>query len=241
MKKLMIGSAIALCAAVVCPALESANVVGYLDYNLSYGFNFFAPVFEKVDPSEDLMLSDITLSDAGDGQSLIQIVTTTGALGPAYYWFSALAAGTTEDCWFDQDNWEPVDFSLTDGQGFYVYAATATAKAKVNGQVRNNVFNVPLSYGFNCVGNSTPVDLDIQAMKLENAGDGQSLIQVVNTTGALGAAYYWFSALAAGTTEDCWFDQDLWEPVSGVTYLAGQGFYLYCATANGTLVLPSAL
>ena len=81
----------------------------------------------------------------------------------------------------------------------------------------------------------------VHDMRLENAGDGQSLIQVVTTTGSLGAAYYWFSAANAGTAEDCWFDQDLWEPVSGVTYLAGEGFYLYCATANGTLVIPSAL
>ena len=236
----MFVAAVALCATVPCKAIESANVVGYLDYNLSYGYNFFSPVFEKVDGS-DLMLSDISLADAGDGQSLIQIITTGGTLGPAYYWFSALNAGTSEDCWFDQDLWEPVDFALTDGQGFYVYAATSTAKAKVNGQVRNDVFNVPLSYGFNCVGNSTPVDLDIQDMAMTNAGDGESYIQVVTTAGALGATYYWFSAMNAGTAEDCWFNQDLWEPVSGVTYLAGEGFYLYCSTANGTLVLPSAL
>ena len=241
MKKLMIVAAAALCATVSSKAVESANVVGYLDYNLSYGYNFFSPVFEKVDSSEDLMLSDITLADAGDGQSFIQIVTTGGLLGPAYYWFSALNAGTAEDCWFNQDAWEPVEFALNDGQGFYIYAATANAKAKVNGQVRNNVFNVPLAYGYNCVGNSTPVDLDIQEMALANAGDGQSFIQVVTTGGLLGPAYYWFSALNAGTTEDCWFDQDAWEPIAGVTYLAGQGFYLYCATANGTLVLPSAL
>ena len=220
--------------------MESANVVGYLDYNLSNGFNFFAPVFEKVDGS-DLMLSDIALEDAGDGQSLIQIVTTGGALGPKYSWFSAASAGTTEDCWFDENAWEPVDFALADGQGFYIYAATATAKAKVSGQVRDDVFTVPLSLGFNCVGNSTPADIDIQAMKLANAGDGQSLIQVVTSAGALGPKYSWFSAASAGTTEDCWFDENAWEPISGVTYLAGEGFYLYCATANGTLILPCAL
>ena len=216
-------------------------MVGYLDYNLSYGYNFFSPVFEKVDPTEDLMLSDISLADAGDGESFIQIITTGGLLGPAYYWFSAMNAGTAEDCWFDQDAWEPVDFALTDGQGFYVYSATATAKAKVNGQVRNDVFSVPLAYGYNCVGNSTPKDVDIQEMKLENAGDGESFIQVVTTGGLLGPAYYWFSAMNAGTAEDCWFDQDAWAPIDGVTYLAGEGFYLYCATANGTLKLPSAL
>ena len=220
--------------------MESANVVGYLDYNLSYGFNFFSPVFEKVDGS-DLMLSDISLEDAGDGLSLIQIVTTGGALGATYSWMSAASTGEAEDCWFDQDNWMPVDFALSDGQGFYVYSGTANAKAKVNGQVRNSVFNVPLAYGFNCVGNSTPKDLDIQDMKLENAGDGLSLIQVVTTGGALGAAYSWMSAASTGEAEDCWFDQDNWAPISSVTYLAGEGFYLYCGTANGTLVLPSAL
>ena len=220
--------------------MESANVVGYLDYNLAYGYNFFAPVFEKTDGS-DVMLSDISLSDAGDGQSLIQIVTTAGGLGASYYWASPIITGEAEDCWFDMDAWAPVDFALTDGQGFYVYAGTATAKAKVSGQVRDNVFNVPLSYGYNCVGNSTPVDLDIQDMALANAGDGQSLIQVVTTAGALGASYYWASPIITGEAEDCWFDMDAWAPVSGVTYLAGEGFYLYCATANGTLVLPSAL
>ena len=197
-------------------------------------------MFEKVDGS-DLMLSDITLADAGDGQSFIQVVTTGGTLGPMYYWMSAASTGEAEDCWFDQDNWLPVDFSLADGQGFYIYVATATANAKVNGQVRDNVFNVPLAQGYNCVGNSTPVDLDIQAMSLTNAGDGQSFIQVVTTGGLLGPMYYWMSAASIGEAEDCWFDQDNWAPISSVTYLAGEGFYLYCATANGTLVLPSAL
>ena len=69
------------CATVPYKAIESANVVGYLDYSLSYGYNFFAPVFEKVDPTEDLMLSDISLADAGDGASYIQVVTTGGELG----------------------------------------------------------------------------------------------------------------------------------------------------------------
>ena len=86
------------CAAVVCPALESANVVGYLDYNLSNGFNFFAPVFEKVDSTQDLMLSDISLADAGDGQSFIQVVTADGTLGSVYYWMSAASTGEAEDC-----------------------------------------------------------------------------------------------------------------------------------------------
>ena len=229
------------CAAVVCPAIESANVVGYLDYNLASGFNFFAPVFEKVDSTEDLMLSDIKLADAGDGASYIQVVTTAGALGSMYYWMASETTGEAEDCWFDMDGWAPVDFALNDGQGFYIYAGTATAKAKVNGQVRNNVFNVPLAAGFNCVGNSTPVDLDLQDMALTNAGDGASYIQVVTTGGLLGAMYYWMASETTGEAEDCWFDMDGWAPISGVTYPAGKGFYLFCGTSNGTLVLPSAL
>ena len=228
------------CAAVVCPALESANVVGYLDYNLAYGYNFFAPVFEKTDGS-DVRLSDISLADAGDGESTIQIVTTAGALGSLYSWTSPDVTGEAEWCWFDMVNWAPVDFALTDGQSFYLYAATASAKAKVAGQVRNDVFNVPLAYGYNCVGNSTPIDVDIQDMALSNAGDGESNIQVVTTAGGLGAVYSWTSPDVTGEAEWCWFDMVNWAPVADVTYLAGEGFYLYCATANGTLVLPSAL
>ena len=198
-------------------------------------------MFEKVDPTEDLMLSDISLADAGDGLSLIQIVTTGGGLGASYYWVSPDTTGEATWTWFDMDSWAPVDFALTDGQGFYLYSGTANAKAKVNGQVRNNVFRVPLASGYNCVGNSTPVDLDIQEMALENAGDGLSLIQVVTTGGGLGASYYWVSPDTTGEATWTWFDMDAWAPVAGVTYLAGQGFYLYSGTANATLVLPSAL
>ena len=122
----MIAGVFALCGAVSSQALESANVVGYLDYSLAYGYNFFAPVFEKVDPTEDLMLSDIKLEDAGDGLSLIQIITTNGTLGPSYYWFSAVTAGTSEDCWFDQDAWEPVSgVTYLAGEGFYLSCGTA--------------------------------------------------------------------------------------------------------------------
>ena len=107
--------------------------------------------------------------------------------------------------------------------------------------MRDSVFNVPLAKGYNCVGNSTPVDLDIQSMSLDNAGDGLSFIQVVTTGGGLGATYSWMSAASTGEADDCWFDQDAWAPVDGVTYLAGEGFYLYCGTTTGVLVLPSAL
>ena len=220
--------------------MESANVVGYLDYTLARGFNFFSPVFEKTDGS-DVMLSDIALKNAGDGESYIQIVTTAGGLGPKYFWISPDMTGEADWSWFDMDNWAPVDFALTDGQGFYVYAGTTTAKAEVAGQVRDNVFNVPLARGFNCVGNSTPVDLDVQDMALSNAGDGQSYIQVVTSAGALGPKYFWISPDMTGEADWSWFDMDNWAPISGVTYLAGEGFYLYCGTTTGTLVLPSAL
>ena len=198
-------------------------------------------MFEKVNSSEDLMLSDISLADAGDGLSYIQIITTGGLLGPVYYWASPEVTFEAEWCWFDMDNWAPVDFALADGQGFYIASGTANAKAKVNGQVRNDVFSVPLASGFNCVGNSTPKDLDLQEMTLANAGDGLSYIQVVTTAGLLGPVYYWASPEVTFEAEWCWFDMDNWAPVSGVTYLAGQGFYLSCGTANGTLELPSAL
>ena len=84
-------------------------------------------------------------------------------------------------------------------------------------------------------------DLMLSDITLADAGDGLSLIQIITTAGGLGPVYYWFSAETAGTSDDCWFDQDNWVPVSDVTYLAGQGFYLSCGTSNGTLVLPCAL
>ena len=112
------------CATVPCKALESANVVGYLDYSLSSGFNFFAPVFEKVDGT-DLMLSDISLADAGDGQSFIQIVTTAGGLGDVYYWTPPEVTGEAAWCWFDMNAWAPAVATYLAGEGFYLYCATA--------------------------------------------------------------------------------------------------------------------
>ena len=103
--------------------MESANVVGYLDYSLQYGYNFFSPVFEKVDGS-DLRLSDISLADAGDGLSLIQIVTTAGGLGDVYYWSSPIVTGEAEDCWFDMNAWAPATGTYLAGEGFYLYCGT---------------------------------------------------------------------------------------------------------------------
>ena len=84
-------------------------------------------------------------------------------------------------------------------------------------------------------------DVMLSDITLTNAGDGESTIQIVTTGGALGALYSWTSPDVTGEADWCWFDQNAWAPVSDVTYLAGEGFCLYCGTANGTLVLPCAL
>jgi hypothetical protein len=128
MKKLMFAAVAAFCGTVM--AIESANVVGYQNYPLEQGYNFYSPVFEAV--SGDMSIQDIKIQGdyvTGGGANCICLLDADGVAQGTYGWWTPDdGTGEEEGCWFDGDNWALIEDTIAAGQGLYVYAEDAGLK-----------------------------------------------------------------------------------------------------------------
>ena len=184
-------------------------------------------------------------SVSGSGANFICLLDENGLYTGSYEWWMP-EDGTGEDagCWFDGDNWEKIDVSLSDGQGFYIYTVDSGLTIQSAGAVKLTSYAKPLGVGYNIVGNCSPVDLDIQKIKIEGSsitGSGANFICRLDADGVYAGSYEWWLP-EDGTGEDagCWFDGDNWETIEA-TIKAGEGLYLYTVDSGLTLTLPCAL
>ena len=227
--------------------MESANIVGYQNYPLEQGYNLYSPVFETVS-GDAMSLQELKLQgDAvtGSGANFICLLNEGGVATGTYGWWTPDdGTGEDEGCWFDGDNWAVIDETVAEGQGFYVYAEDAGLTIQSAGAVKLEAYSKELAQGYNLVGNCSPVDLDIQSVKLVGdtiTGSGANFICLLNNGGvAQGTIGWWIPDDGTGEDAGCWFDGDNWALIEG-SVAAGEGLYLYCEDAGLKLELPKAL
>ena len=103
----------------------------------------------------------------------------------------------------------------------------------MSGKVGDADYETTSVAGFNFVGNTTPVDIDIQKIKLvgdvNEYGDN---IQILDEGGAAVEQYLW--------TADGWIDFNTFE-LAEKTISAGQGLLIETANSGVTISVPSAL
>lgn len=191
------------CAAVGFASIESSNVVGYQTKETVSGFNFVIPTFDPVAAGK-LDIQDIKIANATDWADNIQILDEGGATMAAYVYASAEQSGQEADGWLN-DEGELAVLALEKGQGILVDTA-AEANVTFAGQVSTEDTVVETVPGFNFVGNNTPVAINIQDIKIENATDWADNIQILDEGGATIAAYVWASAEQSGQESDGWLD-----------------------------------
>lgn len=239
MKKLMFG----LVAAAACTAMAeitSANVVGYQQYDLVQGYNFYSPVFEAV--SGTMNLQDLQLINAaGDGTENIVLIDNDGMTQGQYSWFSDEQTGEGKDGWFDMDAWAFYDVDIENGQGFYIYTKKMGVKIQSSGAVKLEPYSKTLKMGYNIVGNCSPVAINIQDVKLVDAkGDGTESIISIDSEGMTQGQFSWFSDEQTGEGKDGWFDMDAWD-FYDFEIAAGEGLYVYAKKDGVKLTIPSAI
>ena len=229
----------------ICKSILS-YVVGYQNYPLEQGYNLYSPVFEAVGESMSIQnLKVVGEYVSGSGANNICFLNASGVATGTYGWWTPDdGTGEDEGCWFDGDNWAVIDDTVTTGQGFYIYAEDANISIQCSGQVRLTDYSIELSQGYNVVGNSSPVDLDLSALKLVGetvSGSGANNICLLNASGVATGTYGWWTPDdGTGEDEGCWFDGDNWAVIED-TVVAGQGLYLYCEDAGLKLQFPKAL
>ena len=121
--------------------------------------------------------------------------------------------------------------------------STDDLSVTIAGEVSTNDTELATVYGFNFVGNSTPVPINIQDIQIDVADDeatGADNIQILDDGGATVATYYWMPAYAFGGTKSGWFDADA-SDLADVELAPGQGV-LMDSTADGiTITIPAAI
>ena len=166
---------------------------------------------------------------------------SAGLTGVVYTWYLDSAVGSGVDGWFNGDVYVEGE-SIPLGTGLYLNCPTANVGVQYAGQVYNGALTNDLpNIGYNMVGNCTPVDIDIQDLKLVGAGgDGnEMIIGYSESAGLTGVVYTWYLDSAVGSGIDGWFNGDIY--VEDMPLAPGEGVYLNCPTANVKFVIPSAL
>ena len=222
----------------------SSNIVGYQKVTLQPGFNFVAPQFTAVGGGAiDLQSIKLDIDDSlASGGDNIQILDDGGSTVATYYWMPAYAFGGTQSGWFDADVGDLADVTIANGLSVLV-DSTDDLTVTVSGEVSTNDTEVDSVAGFNFVGNSTPVAINIQDIQIDlddSEATGGDNIQILDDGGATLATYYWMPAYAFGGTKSGWFDADVGD-LADVDLDPGQGVLLD-ATADGiTITVPSAI
>ena len=240
MKKLMIAGVVGLCAAVTF-ALESANVVGYQTSNLAQGYNLYAPTFVNVDGGSMNIQDMKIIGSEGWATEIIYMLNDEGLLtGQSYSW-NCPDNGFDTWCWVDDLTGEVADISITNGQGFYLYADAEGLSMQVSGGVKMGALTKDLSFGYNITGNFSPVDVNIQKFKINGSeGWATEIIYVLDDQGLLTSQSYSWNCPDNGFDDWCWVD-DLTGEVANFTLAPGQGIYLYSDGDSYTLELPTVL
>ncbi len=215
-----------------CKTTPSA--VGYQQYELQVGFNLFAPVFESLSPS-GYDLQDMKIVNPQGGE-YIQTLDADGIAGDSYDWRQNRTTG--EYSW-QLSRQDVVGETISAGGGFYIYVEEKGEDGpyvQLSGSVRPRDVEIPLKAGFNLVGNSSPVNLDLQQLKIKNPQGGE-YIQTLDADGIAGDSYDWRQNRTTG--EYSW--QLSRQDVVGVTVKAGEGLYVYAEEDGASLVIPSAI
>ncbi len=252
MKKLMFAAALALGATCFAESIES-NVVGYQTYDLKKGYNTYAPVFESVNSASELSIQDIKLvgSDGG-GVDLIRVLDdgnvtadyswmTTDDGAPVDGWYN-LALSETDENFFVKD-------SIPLGKGIYVYISSVISDVKkvqiqLSGSVKLEPLTLNVPIGYTMLGNSLPVPVPIQNVKLNSSdGGGVDLIRVLDD-GNVTADYSWMTT-GDGAPVDGWYNLSLPETDENFfvkdSLQPGQGLYLYVSSTGLSVTFSNSV
>lgn len=164
--------------------------------------------------------------------------------GVSYSWLSPDMSGEEDFCWFDIDNWERVeDFTVTDGMGFFIFTDAGNVKIQAAGSVKLGKYSKVLAAGYNLTGNFTPVEIDVQNLKIVGSeGNMTEFIYFIDAEGQdAGISYSWLSPDMSGEEEFCWFDIDNWEPVEGCTVKPGEALFMFADEGGVSYELPAVL
>ena len=218
---------------VLLRANEQSICVGYAQSGLQNGATMVAPQFLPVD---GVALSLDSLSPTGEGTSdsvEIQTLDAAGRTVTAYTWNDW---ASDKACWVNGD-FEPVTgVTFAPGQGLWVSGASTAQGLQSVGKVGSADVLVQLRSGATATGNPFPVSVSLNDIVPEGDGLSDAVeIQTLDAAGRTVDAYTWNDW---ASSEPCWVNGDF-EPVTGVTFAAGQGLWVSGSSTSQYLRFPA--
>lgn len=188
------------------------------------GFNFIAPTFENV-AEGGVDIQDIKLSEgAAEYSDNIQLLDVGGATTEMYLY--------TADGWIDADTFELANKKVKAGASVLINTENAIT-VTLSGKVGTEKYETTSEAGFNFVGNTTPVAINIQDVKLEGqVSEYSDNIQILDEGGATSEMYLY--------TADGWIDADTFE-LANKTIDPGLGLLVNTENAGVKITVPPAL
>ena len=198
--------------------------MGYQTKNTVAGFNFIAPTFENV-AEGGVDIQDIKLSEgAAEYSDNIQLLDVGGATTEMYLY--------TADGWIDADTFELANKKVKAGASVLINTENAIT-VTLSGKVGTEKYETTSEAGFNFVGNTTPVAINIQDVKLEGqVSEYSDNIQILDEGGATSEMYLY--------TADGWIDADTFE-LANKTIDPGLGLLVNTENAGVKITVPPAL
>ena len=245
MKKLMIAAAAAVCGSVF--ALESANVVGYMDVESPQGNSMRTATFQTVAGEGYDLTKVAVVGGEGMGDVVAQTISSAGLWDGEYYYLTEDGAGVATGWYKDGVGDVPVEEGeviLAPGAAFMLYSDYNDLQLNVSGEVKKGAYTINFAQGNGITGNGLPVDVDLTAITIEGAeGMGDVVAQTISAAGDWDGEYYYLTEDGAGV-DTGWYKDGVGEvPVEEgeVVFAPGAAFMLYSDYNDLTLTLPAVL
>ena len=228
--------------------VESANVVGYQDITVKPGFNCVSLNFDAVGGGgisiQDLIATNnLIAGNTSSGSDRIQIWDGTQFTTYFYRAYKATNPGKflIGPCWVDANNASvKATVCITNGVGVWFArpdTAPATATVKMMGEVGTAAKNLQINPGFNMIGLSFPVDVEVNSESCPidwttcaiagNAAATSDNIQVWDGTRFTSYYYRAYKANNPGRflLGPCWVAVNSASEKANLTLHAGEGFW----------------
>ncbi len=242
-------------------AVQSANIVGYLEFAGTSTFNFTGATFTPVGTDGSAMkLGDIKVNSAFELG--VDGITIFNASGDKVFKATYVDAATAKeyDCaegWYDVNDIENEDVSkpkndydIPYGSGLVFNRANANARILYRGEVFQDAKTIAGTGTFNFICNSSPVDLKLRDIKVNSAFElGVDGITIFNDSGDKVFKATYVDA-ATAKEYDCaegWYDvndienEDVSKPKNDYDIPAGKGFVFNRANSGARVIVPNPM
>lgn len=213
--------------------LRRPRFVGYAQSALQNGATMVAPQFLPVTGGNITLESIAPTGDDVADNVAIQTLDAFGRTVDTYSWNDWVAETA---CWVNDDFEEVTGVTFPAGQGLWVFGSASAQGLQTAGKVGKEDVSVQLQNGATGTGNPFPVAIDLN--DIIPTGDDVAdnvAIQTLDAFGRTVDTYSWNDWVAE---TPCWVNDDF-EPLEDVSFVAGQGLWVFGSSEAQYLRFPA--